>query len=426
MTSTQKKVFQAGLENFLQNSSALGALLIKQNQYAIPAGNLNNRAFRDLKGAIWRNWDTLFKSQHYRVMRLMHHHSFWLVVTKVVSPKDLLLCLVFPADLNLRTIEIELDACIQILHEQLTAVAKGLNDVEQTLHSIPQRNPDQIPAKKDRSSEFVWHHGINSQSQTAENHSFNNTMPTKSNPTNQNRPTKRMLSFGAPSQPGEDPQSTHVILDQKDGDHSCQRVEWSMSDELISHDPKDTAIHQDALDLISLLNDDFDLGGGSVETIRHNDVLVKPILVPKILDQKPIQDETASIHQLRQKETEPLNIGRFSFYFVPRVSNQLITGELPECLRRWIEELCDIYAWQLDSLSVRPEYLNWTLDDFPESLILDMLHIVRDYTSERIFHLFPEYQAEPGAFDFWAHGYLVDSHNQKLSVLDVLKEIKLT
>ncbi len=69
-------------------------------------------------------------------------------------------------------------------------------------------------------------------------------------------------------------------------------------------------------------------------------------------------------------------------------------------------------AGNLDLLSVRPDYLKWSLRDFPELLTRDMLQTVREKTSLWIFRMFPNLQDGADSTDFWAPGYLVDNQNR--------------
>lgn len=101
-----------------------------------------------------------------------------------------------------------------------------------------------------------------------------------------------------------------------------------------------------------------------------------------------------------------------TFYLVPRSNEHYLLGEMTQALRDWMPVLCEIYGWELGLISIRPDYLKWTLLDFPESLTQKMLAVVRQWTSQRIHKHFPALQADPVEHDFWAPGYLVDTQNR--------------
>jgi REP element-mobilizing transposase RayT len=104
-----------------------------------------------------------------------------------------------------------------------------------------------------------------------------------------------------------------------------------------------------------------------------------------------------------------------TFYLVPASTSHFLIGELSVWLKRWMPALCETYGWQLEYLSVRPDYIKWTLVDFPEALIRKMLQVVRQQTSGRIFRVFPNLKADNASGDFWAPGYLVDTQDREFT-----------
>jgi hypothetical protein len=81
------------------------------------------------------------------------------------------------------------------------------------------------------------------------------------------------------------------------------------------------------------------------------------------------------------------------------------------------------YGWELILLSVRPDYLKWTLGDFPESLIQEMLRLMRMETSKRIFRTFSDLQNENQGGDYWAPGYLVDLQNREFTTQALMAHV---
>lgn len=161
-------------------------------------------------------------------------------------------------------------------------------------------------------------------------------------------------------------------------------------------------------DLVSILKDDDE---------RHLDL--------HTLDDRESRSTPVTYHeQTFSEDTHPAScieddislaetVMDTTFYLVPRLNDHYLLGELALQLREWFPGLCEIYGWELASLSVRPDYLQWTLLDFPECLMRDMLAVVRHWTSERIFKAFPVLQAGNPTQDFWSPGYLVDTQNRE-------------
>ena len=141
-------------------------------------------------------------------------------------------------------------------------------------------------------------------------------------------------------------------------------------------------------------------------------------------DQKPASTSVTYHDPFLSEDTRPVSCNQdeislaetvmdTTFYLVPRLRDHYLLGELAFQLREWFPELCEIYGWELASLSVRPDYLKWTLLDFPECLMRAMLGVVRHWTSTRIFKSFSALQAGNPTQDFWSPGYLVDTQNRE-------------
>jgi hypothetical protein len=422
VTPKGKWLLQTILANFLEDSSAKASLLLGDNSLVISAGGLSNNAIEDLKTAIQRDWKALIRNNISRLMSLVLDDAYQLVGINLMTPEDYLLCLVFPIKTGLKQIEREMDACIQALRGHQLKQEDDLGELERTLHLSQHRTQDPAAMTTGGANKFAWHREINGEPVATKDQSNRKHLNMPENPetTSPEFPVKRVLSFGASRKSVNDRHPERKSLVQAVEDIPLNPVEWVAltEEEIQMGDSSIVEKHADAsTDLVSLFHDDFDLD----ERLEDQN----SIIVPRVTDQVFLEKESDGQDSFDHETNKPVTVGRFTFYFVPRLKGQLITGELPGCLRRWIEELCEIYAWQLISLSVRPEFLQWTLDDFPETLILDMLQIVRAYTSERVYQLFPEFPSDSFTNDFWASEYLVDAYNQKYSLMTLLAQIQL-
>ncbi len=170
-------------------------------------------------------------------------------------------------------------------------------------------------------------------------------------------------------------------------------------------------------DLVSIFQDDYDL---NADGARNRDREITSTTI-----------EPAVATQMADEETRPFIVAPFApedeetvyditLYLAPRATNHFLVKGLARQLRFWLPELCKTYGWELESLSVRPDYLRWTLRDFPERLTREMLKIIRTKLSQRIFRVYPNLKDGVTWEDFWAPGYLVDTQNRDYSTQALL------
>ena len=89
-----------------------------------------------------------------------------------------------------------------------------------------------------------------------------------------------------------------------------------------------------------------------------------------------------------------------------------MTGDLLDRLGEWVPHICIAFAWRLEYISIRPEYLQWIVNVPPATSPAYLMRILRQHTSERIFAEFPRFKKENPSGDFWAPGYLIMGGSQ--------------
>jgi REP element-mobilizing transposase RayT len=192
-------------------------------------------------------------------------------------------------------------------------------------------------------------------------------------------------------------------------------------------------------DLASILQDDFDLDkdpnqGPAADgfTTLDDDVFDTEELEEETTEPEDEQegDEDTLLAEILAGEKEDAqsmdSVSDVTFYLVPRLAHHYILGELAHRLRRWVPKICQAFGWRLDTLSVRPDYLKWTFNDFPEAATKDMLQIMRRQTSDRIFRDFPSLQVENQTGDYWSPSYLVDKENRYFSTQALMSFVSKT
>jgi REP element-mobilizing transposase RayT len=102
----------------------------------------------------------------------------------------------------------------------------------------------------------------------------------------------------------------------------------------------------------------------------------------------------------------------YTCMLIPRLPKHHLTGDLADRLSEWVPQLCLAFGWRLEQLSVRPDYLQWTVNVPPSTSPSYLMRILRQHSSEHIFADFPTLGRENPSGDFWAPGYLIMSSLQ--------------
>lgn len=136
----------------------------------------------------------------------------------------------------------------------------------------------------------------------------------------------------------------------------------------------------------------------------------------------PLEDTrphiVASLSSLGQLEPASPALSQLNYTCVllPRLPQHFLSGELADLLSQWIHQICLAFGWRLEAISLRPDYLQWTVQVAPTISPGNVVRIIRQRTSGHIFSTFPQFEIENPSGDFWAVGYLIVSGNQPPSI----------
>ncbi len=97
----------------------------------------------------------------------------------------------------------------------------------------------------------------------------------------------------------------------------------------------------------------------------------------------------------------------YACLLIPRFSAHYLIGDIAENLRDWMHQICISFAWRLEDIAVRPEYMQWVLYVPAATPPSRCIRTIREQTSRLIFEEFPHIRRENMSKDFWAPGYLV-------------------
>lgn len=97
----------------------------------------------------------------------------------------------------------------------------------------------------------------------------------------------------------------------------------------------------------------------------------------------------------------------YACLLIPRFSSHYLIGDIAEALREWMQRVCISFAWRLEDITIRPEYMQWVIYVPAATPPSRCIRTVREHTSRQIFEDFPHIKRENLSNDFWAPGYLV-------------------
>lgn len=87
--------------------------------------------------------------------------------------------------------------------------------------------------------------------------------------------------------------------------------------------------------------------------------------------------------------------------------NHPLMDDLAEHLPQWLKQICFTFNWQIEFITVHPEYFQWGLRVIPSVQTGQFMQEIRQQTSKLIFEAFEQIRSNNPNGDFWAPGYLV-------------------
>ena len=109
---------------------------------------------------------------------------------------------------------------------------------------------------------------------------------------------------------------------------------------------------------------------------------------------------------LEQVSPHPYNVS-YSCLIIPRFNSHYLIGDMADFLDREMRNICVSFAWRLEFIEVRPDYLQWIMIVPAATSPSSFMRIILQQTSKKIMGEFPRLKRENSSNDFWAPGYLV-------------------
>lgn len=122
-------------------------------------------------------------------------------------------------------------------------------------------------------------------------------------------------------------------------------------------------------------------------------------------------EEKVSIDSNEIVLLEPINPEAYDLSYtcllIPGHPLHKLQGNLAKLLTQWLQEICASYNWQIEFITVNPDYLQWGLRVIPSTQTGQFMQKIRNGTSELILSTFEQIRNKISTDDFWASGYLV-------------------
>jgi REP element-mobilizing transposase RayT len=96
----------------------------------------------------------------------------------------------------------------------------------------------------------------------------------------------------------------------------------------------------------------------------------------------------------------------YTCLLIPHPNHQLRDG-LAENLPQWLKQICFAFNWQIEFITIHPDYFQWGLRVVPSVQTGQFMQEIRQQTSKLIFSTFEQIHSTNPDGDFWAPGYLV-------------------
>ncbi len=348
-------------------SSAQAALITRVDQLWAYAGQLPQPAASELADTLSRYWDHQEENDVVRFVRLASTSAeHMLYATRLAE--DMVLALVFDAETPFSTIRTQAS---QLVHSLSTLPAEEPQDEDNTKREMNPASPS------DTLSDFPAAQPL-ADLPPGSRHDFRPAAPGSRKESHRiiSLPSAGSLHFSRPSSPGA--RLKHIVDTDQAGN-------WSASlEETIQSQGADLKNQAGKTDLAPETLQ---------ETIPHSIVEVARKIV--------LEPVSPAVYNLD-----------YACLLVPRFPHHHMTGDLLVRMGEWVPQICVAFAWRLEYISVRPEYLQWIVNVPPATSPGYLMRVLRQHTSVKIFSEFQRFKKENPSGDFWAPGYLIMGGSQ--------------
>ena len=350
-------------------SSAQAALITRKNDLWAYAGQLSQDAAKELALTVTRHWDGQKGSDLLRFVRLEATKAeHMLYATRLAD--DVVLALVFDAETPFSTIRMQAGQLVNRLS------SPGLTEAVE-----PIQKQEQVPAAHEAPTQFDEEDDPDFPNISS---ILNDVPPPSPSAKSPSVPQGQMGTVPSNSRPRkysrESSPAVHVddlLVPNQNNEQTIEHVVEDFDATMPSKSRRrpETPIRRP--------------GTGELDETR-------PHSITEVAGRVMLDPITPGLYNLT-----------YACLLVPRFTSHYLTGDISDRLSEWLPQICVAFAWRLEYLAVRPEYVQWVVNVPPAASPGYLMRIMRQQTSEKIFAEFPRLKKENPSGDFWAPGYLI-------------------
>lgn len=403
VTRAAQQLTQLNLE-----SSAQAAFITRNHELWAYAGQLSREAAQELTASIQRYWDAKGESDLLRFVRLQATDAQHMLYVRKLSD-NMNLALVFDAETPFSTIRSQAGKLVKNLFDDSQRQAPGTasaalpgsadDDIDGEYPNIPPISellgevPPPIPSPSKPLTSLPWE-GPGEQNQTRRASDPSQSEPTRRASRETSSPVQRQLH-----------KRPIPAMDETLSARAPVPVDHSRAETVKGRVPDD------------------------LQVTRKQEGRFDPQSVIETRAQAVSESGTEPAHRILIEPPSLYQVNlSYACLLVPRFEHHHLVGDAAARLNDWVPSICVAYAWRLEYISVRPEYLQWIVRVPLATAAGKVIYTVRKHTSEYFFKEFPRFKLENPSGEFWAPGFIVQGgsqpHSQK-QVRDFIHQTRI-
>ena len=398
------------LQNFLKDSTAPGAMVIHTSQPWVAAGQLNREAMTEVANLLARYSQANEGVDLARYVHLRADGGEYLIYATPLL-ESMVLALVYMVATPLT-----------VIRSQAGRLARELREMEEAQRHLP--GPEKKPPAPAWMDEALWDDepGVDDTLLEAESTRLADLLEEMPGPDPNGSPQAGSGDWVQAGQDTSDDNPEFLFPWELEKLHLEDQPPPAIAGSEESGPAKTSPPTGSPERLVEISLDEAGELNENLSPVLPPDDLTAPQPTPgmpeRFIERQPAQptDQTKpvvlrTLRSIQQVEPMAPTLSNLAYTCVllPRLPSHELVGTLAERLTEWLPKICLAYSWRLNGLSIHPEYLQWTVQVAPAISPGNVVRLIRQQVSRKIYADFPQLEVDNPSGDFWAAGYLIIS-----------------